>query len=614
MDFIIGCNYWASNAGAEMWKNFDINVIDEDLKILSENGVKCLRVFPNWRDFQPVIPDIGARGNITGYSLQNGRKLDNDFYIDEQMKERFSEFLDVCEKYGLSVIVGIVTGWMSGALFVPPALYGKNIISDPLALYFQQLFIKGFVGNFKDRKIIKMWDLGNECNCMADVSSRWEAANWTATVSNAIRSADPSRAIVSGMHGLGIDGPWTIEDQAMFTDMLTTHPYPFWCDHTTIDGILAFRTTVHATAQSKFYSDIGGKPCFAEEIGTMGPMVCQEEKAADFFKINMLSLWANGAKGIMWWCAFDQTKLDIYPYTEQMVERELGMVDNNRNPKPVLKEMKKLSEWYAGLGFELPDAMIDGVCILPSDQKNHWGVGYVTYTLAKKAGINLSYVCGDAELPELDLYMLPSVQGCRIMPKDKFDKLKNKVYEGADLYISLDDAIIAEFESFAGLKVIDSYKCSETGKAVVDGQEIEFLRNRNVICEPAGAETIATDDKGNPFISVNRYGKGRVIVVNAPIEENLLEKKDAFGGNSHLIYRKLLCKNKPVEIIGEDLVTTLHPGKDGVYVVVINHGDKEKSLDIKLENGYKIDGVCYGNTDKIKAYDACVMKLIKSEL
>ncbi|MBR5586558.1 MAG: beta-mannanase, partial [Clostridia bacterium] len=154
MDFIIGCNYWASNAGADMWRKFDLDIIDKDLKILSENGVKCLRAFPNWRDFQPVIPIVGALGKITGYSFENGKKPDDEFYIDKQMTDRFSQFLDVCEKYDLDVIVGLVTGWMSGGLFVPPALYGKNVITDPLALYFQQLFIKVFVSEFKDRKAI----------------------------------------------------------------------------------------------------------------------------------------------------------------------------------------------------------------------------------------------------------------------------------------------------------------------------------------------------------------------------------------------------------------------------------------------------------------------------
>ena len=34
MEFIVGCNYWASNAGTNMWKDFDIDVIENDIRIL----------------------------------------------------------------------------------------------------------------------------------------------------------------------------------------------------------------------------------------------------------------------------------------------------------------------------------------------------------------------------------------------------------------------------------------------------------------------------------------------------------------------------------------------------------------------------------------------------
>ena len=66
MKFILGCNYWASNAGADMWRDFDIECIDKDVKILSEYGVKHMRVFPNWRDFQPVEPVLGGGGVLLG--------------------------------------------------------------------------------------------------------------------------------------------------------------------------------------------------------------------------------------------------------------------------------------------------------------------------------------------------------------------------------------------------------------------------------------------------------------------------------------------------------------------------------------------------------------------
>jgi len=54
MNFWLGCNYWASNAGTDMWIKFDEKAIRDDLDILTANGVEYMRVFPNWRDFQPV--------------------------------------------------------------------------------------------------------------------------------------------------------------------------------------------------------------------------------------------------------------------------------------------------------------------------------------------------------------------------------------------------------------------------------------------------------------------------------------------------------------------------------------------------------------------------------
>ena len=47
MEFILGCNYWASDSGTDMWRTFNENVVNDDLRILSGHGVKHIRVFPN---------------------------------------------------------------------------------------------------------------------------------------------------------------------------------------------------------------------------------------------------------------------------------------------------------------------------------------------------------------------------------------------------------------------------------------------------------------------------------------------------------------------------------------------------------------------------------------
>ena len=150
-NFIIGCNYWASNTGVDMWRNFDLKAIEKDLKILSSHGIEYMRVFPLWRDFQPVKPNLGGRGNICEFVAEDGKAPKNPYYLDETAMKYFADFLDICDKYNVKLIVGLITGWMSGGLFVPSALYNKNVLEDPMAIYFEQLFIKGFVSSFKGK-------------------------------------------------------------------------------------------------------------------------------------------------------------------------------------------------------------------------------------------------------------------------------------------------------------------------------------------------------------------------------------------------------------------------------------------------------------------------------
>ncbi len=613
MSFLLGCNYWASNAGTEMWVNFEPDTIDKDLKILSEHGTSDIRVFPLWRDFQPVTPLIGARGNIAGYT-QGGKEPENEYYLDEKMLERFSIFLDICDKYKIKVTVGLITGWMSGALFIPTALYGKNVITDPEARYFEQLFIKGFVNHFKDRSAIYAWDLGNECNEMAPVATRFEAASWTAMISNAIRAQDPTRPIVSGMHGLDMTNGWTICDQGEFCDILTTHPYPFWCEHTRIDKTLSYRTLLLPTAQGKYYSDIGGRPCLAEEMGTMGPMICSDERSADFLRFNLFSLWANGSVGAMWWCSSDQGHLETFPYSEQMVERELGLMRKDSSAKPQLLEIKKFAELLKSLDFELPKYKSDAVCLLGREIR-HWGIAYMTYLLARRAGMNISFAYADAEIPDSDLYLLPSVNEFKIMSKTRYEELKRRVYMGADLYISVNNAILSEFEELSGLRVIDSYEYKKSYTAELEDTKIEFTRLRNIITEPTSAELLSRDNEGYPFISVNRYGAGRVFFVNAPIEDNLIDTPDAFTTGAAELYKKLFAEriNKiPVKISDSELLTSLHEGDDYAIVTVINPTEKAKSFKLSLD-GYRSPTVYHGSADSVCAYDAVILKFKKEK-
>lgn len=566
MDFILGCNYWASNAGTEMWACWDEECVRSDLKTLKENGVTHLRAFPNWRDFQPAVRMYGYQGIKREIRHKSGSTFDNENYLDNEMMSRFSRFCDICDEYDIRLIVSLLTGWMSGRLFVPPVLEEKNLYTDPLALKLEMKFIKGFVSEFKSRKCIIAWGLGNECNCLSKANED-EAASWTGIISNAIKAFDSSRPVISDMHGLGIDNAWKIKDQAEYCDILTTHPYPHFVPHCHKDGMLSFRTLVHSPCENKYYSDIGNKPCFAEEIGNLGPMTCDDAVAADFLRATAYQSYINGQPGFMWWCACEQSMLTTPPYEWNMMERELGLLDKDGNPKETLKALKEVSDKISSFDFKLSVPEDDIACITSRSQDN-WGISYMSYALARQLGLSLKFAYSEYEIPEARAYMLPSVTGEEVMPQEKYFELKKRVFEGADLYISSDNGFFTEFSELCGLRVLDTRRVGEKSKIEINGYEIDVYYDYKRILESVGAEIIVCDSEGNPTVTVNNYGKGNVYYVNFPLEKMLLDLNDAFTYNYGEVYKtvfKSILSQKPLKTDDKYVKISFHNNKAALF-------------------------------------------------
>lgn len=608
-EFILGCNYWASNAGTEMWLQWSEQAVESDFKKLSEYGIKYLRVFPNWRNFQPVHPLYGSGRNIREYRLHNYTRAENPYYIDGVMIERFGKLCDLAEKYGLKLIVGLLTGGMSSRAFMPPVLYGKRIATDPTALMFQQKFVRGMVELFKDKNAIYAWDLGNECNYFIGAATREEAVSWTMAVSNAIKVADPSRPLVSGMCGLTVENVWRIEDQAESTDILTTHPYPYWVKHCSVGEVTSVQTLLHATCETKLYSELGGKPCLVEEIGTMGPMVCDDKTSADFMRLNLYSNWVNGSEGVMWWCANEQIDLDFPPYDYQMCETELGMFDREGNAKPVLHEVKKFSKYLKESGLYLPKPEVDAVCLATSGQ-DQWGVMFCSYVLAKQAGVNVRFADATREIPDADVYIMPSINGNYVMPACNYRELKNRVKDGAVLYISNERGILSDFNALSGLSVTNSKTQPESGKFPLNGKEISYSRERDYMIKPNGAEVLATDKHGEPLFTKYRYGKGYVYYLNFPLEKNAIDVCDAFDNDNYEVYNELFAGVKrefPIVCDNRYVGMTRHTDCDFTWIVLINYSATEQELMLKIKPDCEYE-VIRGNTEKIAPFEMTIIK------
>ena len=212
--------------------------------------------------------------------------------------------------------------------------------------------------------------------------------------------------------------------------------------------------------------------------------------------------------------------------------------------------------------------------------------------------------------------MLPSISGTHICEKRKLEQLLQKVSEGATLYISTDNAVISGFKEIVGLKVIDSFEAQIKGILNVAGKSLPYMKSRNILLETRQAEVLLYDSENNPMLAVNKYGKGKIIYLNFSLENYLVDVHEAFDKGYEklyeLIFKEVLDK-RIIRIDSDGVVYTIHKKDNGIIVVALNYSEKEQPLLLKLQSEYIITNCLYGETDKIKAWDGCVLFLTKTK-
>lgn len=599
--FMIGCNYWASNAGMYMWRNFDEKIVESDFQQLKEHGANTVRIFPLWSDFQPVqSTNDESHTNCKAHELRTCDKpLKTPAGLDETQLENFGKVLDLAEKYGFQVIVSLITGWMSGRMFVPPFLEGKSPLTSPKAIVWECNFIREFIPRFKDRKCIVAWEPGNEVNCMDFIIDDEKAELWLSAITSTIRAADPTRPIYSGMHSLNCTNDWSIPMVSRYVDAQTTHPYPLFTPNCGNESILQMRAALHPAAESAYYAGISDQPCFVEEINVLGPMVLSDDYTPEFIEKTLYSSLQYGCTGYLWWCGFDQDKFDFAPYDNNALEQNLGLFRSDKTPKPVVKKMREIAETVQKLG-ELPPAKKDGVVILSRDycnQADDWNTAYGAFCLAAQAGYTVDFCFEEQPLKDSDHYLLASILYNNGIPKKMLGELKEKVSAGAKLLITYGGGYVGDFENLTGLKVAGRERHAAIKTCTIGETKAELPVEVNLLLNASSAKALLRDDEGNILLSENAYGKGKVYFCTAPLELVYTKSYKPHDSALYEFYKLFFADTKqPISFQSKHLCVTYH----GDTVLVTNFGETETPY--RLQSGYNIKSLygCSEQTGTIK--------------
>lgn len=595
-EFLIGCNYWPSNGGCLAWKAFDEKVIESDMEKLAAYGVRCIRIFPSWEDFQPIRENPIPKS--PWFDKQRFRVRVGEEFLESQpfpesglSAEKIAEFrtlIELAGKNGIKVIVAFLTGWMSGRRLIPDYLKNKDLHVDATAILYECRFIKDFISQIKDYENVIAYEPGNECNCLCYEADEAQSELWMKNICDTIRLADNTRPIYSGIHTTNLQGRFNQLLLSRHVDVLTPHPYPIFTPYCATESVLNMRASLHAACESLYYASVTGKPSIVEEIGTTGPCVLNDELTADYFERSLLTSLAVGSKGYLWWCAFDQN-FDFEPYNLSTSERDLGLFTAKDEPKPIADRMKKLRPVLEKAGA-LPEPKTDATAILVS-RTDTWRNAYGAFTLGVQAGRTIDFYYDETPLRDADYYILPCIELDSATPYCRIKDLKARVKNGAHLLVTYDGGGIGDFEELTGLTVTGREKTDFTKTAEIDGARLTIPCSCRLMVGVKTAEVLYRDDEGEVFVAQNKLGKGTVTFVNAPIERVYTESYMPENTALYKIYELFFAnKEKIVSVNSTRCMATVHESDDCVKVMLNNY-DERNTLDVKICEGYQIGDV-----------------------
>lgn len=627
---MIGINYWASENAINMWSDWKPDVIEKDFKLMKNAGIDYLRIFPLWPVFQPLSA-INHNKGVIEYRFGEEPLPDTEAGragVSEDACLKFEEMCRLADKYNLKLIVGLITGHMSYRYFAPPAFGTRNPLTDYTVIKWEIRFIKYFVNRFKNQECIVGWDLGNEVSGFRNEELVDSSYVWSALITNTIKSCDDKRPVISGLDTVPIaKQEFNIRDIGEIVDIHTIHPYNIF--HTPNDPLISMRPVFESAHKCQLYSDVGKVPTFIQEIGSIGYTNCSEKTEAEFYRALLFSCLAHNALCVMWWCAFDQGTMEYMPYDRNNIGSDYGFFRIDGSEKPIVKVNRDFVKLMKKMPFDsLPKAESEAVCLISqSTAYEKFDMLRSTHCLAEQANINLSFVYIEDEIPDSQLYILPSVDSDgSAVPFHKLKEVLNKVENGASLYISLGNGLFRNTPEYSGMTLAYKEGMAHTEKINIDGNILEMMSDFKYTVEECKAEILATGEDGRPVFVKNRYGKGYIYFSTVAPEKYLTKCTDVFSDaqspDYSVWYKTLKQEIDDNRIIETDVaivcVSEHIVDENNRYAIIINYSKNTVLTNLTLKDNWTIDEIYYGNvknnTALINRCDAVICKLKKLRL
>jgi endo-1,4-beta-mannosidase len=545
----IGANFWSRTGGPRMWMRYNPDVVREELAVLAEHGCTVTRSFCYWPDFVPQPEQL-----------------------DQEVLDRFTDFLDAHAELGLETIPTFIVGHMSGENWDPAWRQGRDLYTD-VWLVSQQAWFVEEIGRRFHRHAIAGWLLSNEMPLYGGPASAEVVTAWARILIQALRASGATQPVSVGDGAWGVettgeDNGYSLRSLAPLVDFIGPHSYPMQDDQ-----VRQFLTPAFACELAGSF----GKPVVLEEFGVSSDFAA-DDHAADYYRVVLHTSLLAGARGWLAWnnCDYDDLRHQD-PYRHHVFELHFGLTDGRGKPKPQLRVLRDFAPLVHSLAANDWDRVGgDAALVVPEHFERVLPFTEPAYRRDLRDNLLQAYVAArEADLPvelvrERDglpgsarLYLVPCA---KLLTAPGLDRLREVAEAGATVYLSyfagstpnqrgpwltwLDELFGVRHRLRYGL--VDPIEDDEVVFQFVDdlgdiaaGTRLTFSvagepsARAYLPVHPLGAKVVAVDRHGRPALLSHELGAGRTVLCTYPIEHMAARTPNVNPEDSHRIYSAL---------------------------------------------------------------------------
>jgi endo-1,4-beta-mannosidase len=345
--FRLGVNYWPAEQAMGWLQAYKPAVTRADFLRAKNAGFDTIRVFLRWEDAQPT-----------------------ESTLDGAVLARLVDAADAATEVGVSLLVTLFVGHMSGANWIPAWATGgtggdrrfrvvsegrvlpdgtglRNWYADSALVDMQERLAAAAATALAGHPGVWAWDLGNENSNCTLPPDRAAGEAWLERMSTAIRTNDPGRPITVGIHMEDLEEDRLIgpAEAARWCDIVSMHGYPIYADWSagpTDHELLPFLAGITGWLA-------GGTPILFEEFGlptTLSAvpenrLLVTESAAAAYTGRVLDGLRMAGCIGALLWCFTDYVAelAKTPPFDSAPHELSFGLWRSDGTPKPAVSEV-----------------------------------------------------------------------------------------------------------------------------------------------------------------------------------------------------------------------------------------------------------------------------------